>query len=108
MVNDCGDCVLCMNGMEALNLRFNQMTRVGAKYLLDVMHEFNILRLVDLRGNEDDKVLGVLENGEHYTSFSTFQVNLLDLAYNETVSSKLDCLPLLSAPEASCVFARNK
>lgn len=60
---------------EALNLRFNQMTRVGAKYLLDVMHEFNILRLVDLRGNEDDKMLGVLENGEHYTSFSTFQVN---------------------------------
>ena len=74
---------------EALNLRFNQVTRVGAKLLLDVMHEFNILRLVDLRGNEDEKLLGVLENGEHYTQFSTFQVNLLDLAYNFPSASEI-------------------
>ena len=52
------------------------MTRAGAKPLLDVMKELNILRLVDIRGNTDDTLLGVLENGEHYTTFSTFQVSL--------------------------------
>jgi len=50
------------------------MTRVGAKPLLDVMKEFHILRLVDIRGNVDEGLLGVLENGEHYTTFSTYQV----------------------------------
>lgn len=50
------------------------MTRAGAKPLLDVMKEMNTLRLVDIRGNTDDSLLGVLENGEHYTTFSTFQV----------------------------------
>jgi len=50
------------------------MTRVGAKPLLDVMKELHILKLVDIRGNIDDDLLGVLENGEHYTTFSTYQV----------------------------------
>ncbi|KAG0627876.1 hypothetical protein M758_2G235000 [Ceratodon purpureus] len=59
--------------LRALNLRCNQMTRAGAKPLLDVMKDLNILRLVDVRGNSDDSLLGVLENGEHYTTFSTFQ-----------------------------------
>lgn len=59
---------------EALNLRCNQMTRAGAKPLLDVMKEKRTLRLVDIRGNADDNLLGVLENGEHYTTFSSYQV----------------------------------
>lgn len=50
------------------------MTRLGAKPVLDVMKELNNLRLVDMRGNKDECLLGVLENGEHYTTFSTFQV----------------------------------
>lgn len=50
------------------------MTRLGAKPVLDVMKEFNVLRLVDMRANKDECLLGVLENGEHYTTFSTFQV----------------------------------
>lgn len=66
---------LCME--SALNLRGNQMTRVGAKPILDVMRELNILRLVDMRGNSDKNLLGVLEGGEHYTTFSTFQVGRL-------------------------------
>lgn len=51
------------------------MTRAGAKPLLDVMKDLNTLRLVDIRGNTDGSLLGVLENGEHYTTFSTFQVS---------------------------------
>lgn len=51
------------------------MTRSGAKPLLDVMKDLSILRLVDMRGNTDETLLGILENGEHYTTFSTFQVN---------------------------------
>ena len=66
---------LCME--SALNLRGNQMTRVGAKPILDVMRELNILRLVDMRGNSDKNLLGVLEGGEHYTTFSFFQVGRL-------------------------------
>ena len=50
------------------------MTRLGAKPVLDLMKELNVLRLVDMRGNKDESLLGVLENGEHYTTFSTFQV----------------------------------
>lgn len=50
------------------------MTRAGAKPLLDVMKEKRTLRLVDIRGNADDNLLGVLENGEHYTTFSSYQV----------------------------------
>lgn len=49
------------------------MTRVGAKPILDVMKELNVLRLVDMRGNTDENLLGVLEFGEHYTTFSSFQ-----------------------------------
>ncbi|XP_073392623.1 uncharacterized protein [Physcomitrium patens] len=59
--------------LRALNLRCNQMTRSGAKPLLDVMKDLSILRLVDMRGNTDETLLGILENGEHYTTFSTFQ-----------------------------------
>ncbi|KAG0630928.1 hypothetical protein M758_1G214500 [Ceratodon purpureus] len=93
--------------LYALNLRFNQVTRVGAKFLLDVMHEFNILRLVDLRGNEDEKLLGVLENGEHYTQFSTFQVNLLDLAYNFPSASEI--APFwLESPSAKTNYSNSE
>lgn len=60
--------------MEALNLRCNKITRAGAKPLLHVMQELSILRLVDLRDNLEEDLLGVLECGEHYIAFSKFQV----------------------------------
>lgn len=68
------------------------MTRVGAKPILDVMRELNILRLVDMRGNSDKNLLGVLEGGEHYTTFSSFQVGrlyiwLLSLSSSSSSSS---------------------
>lgn len=79
---------LCME--SALNLRGNQMTRVGAKPILDVMRELNILRLVDMRGNLDKNLLGVLEGGEHYTTFSSFQVGRLYI-WLLSLSSLLRC-----------------
>lgn len=54
--------------------------------MLDVMKELHILRLVDIRGNADEGLLGVLENGEHYTTFSTYQVAI------STHSTAASCL----------------
>ncbi|MCO5603587.1 hypothetical protein L7F22_057738 [Adiantum nelumboides] len=58
--------------LEALNLRGNQLTRASGKLLLDVM-EWAILRFVDLRDNVDNRLMGVLEDGQHLTSFSRMQ-----------------------------------
>jgi hypothetical protein len=66
----------CVDGhlglwIKALNLRNNHLTSSGAKALLDIMKDINVLQLVDLRGNnENDNLLGVLEGGEHYMAFS--------------------------------------
>ncbi|KAI5061446.1 hypothetical protein GOP47_0023951 [Adiantum capillus-veneris] len=59
--------------VEALNLKGNQLTRVSGKLLLDVMEEWAILRFVDLRDNVDNSLMGVLEEGQHLTSFSRVQ-----------------------------------
>ncbi len=66
----------CVDGhlglwIKALNLKNNHLTSSGAKALLDIMKDMNVLQLVDLRGNnENDDLLGVLESGEHYMAFS--------------------------------------
>ncbi|MCO5598065.1 hypothetical protein L7F22_052155 [Adiantum nelumboides] len=59
--------------LEALNLKGNQLTRVSGKLLLDVMEEWATLRFVDLRDNVDNRLMGVLEDGQHLTSFSRMQ-----------------------------------
>lgn len=82
------------------------MTRVGAKPILDVMRELNILRLVDMRGNSDKNLLGVLEGGEHYTTFSFFQVGRL---YNWLLSlcSSASSSSSSSLEHHMVVFYRN-
>ncbi|MCO5576912.1 hypothetical protein L7F22_030733 [Adiantum nelumboides] len=59
--------------LEALNLKGNQLTRVSGKLLLDVMEEWATLRFVDLRDNVENRLMGVLEDGQHLTSFSQMQ-----------------------------------
>ncbi|KAH7299340.1 hypothetical protein KP509_24G006300 [Ceratopteris richardii] len=59
--------------LEALNLRGNQLSRLSGKLLLDVVEEWGILRFVDLRDNVDNRLMSVLEDGQHLTAFSRMQ-----------------------------------
>lgn len=59
--------------LEALSLRGNQLTRISGKLLLDVMEEWETLHFVDLRDNTDNRLMGVLEDRQHLTTFSQRQ-----------------------------------